>query len=171
MDGPNSLRAIANLISFGYIRAKGDLIMKNGNYILVIAPKNFPGLKYRKRYCLEHHLIYWQHTGIIPSKTQIIHHINENRFDNRFENLQLMEKKDHSKLHRSQEGRKWVELKCPYCGKIFQKPENETFFAKRSRLTFCSRSCAGKFKFSNDLDYEKLRTESLIKKFKKFLGS
>ena len=41
--------------------------MKNGDYILVKAPTNYPGKKYRNKYCYEHHLVYWQHYGIIPN--------------------------------------------------------------------------------------------------------
>ena len=29
--------------------------MKNGDYNLVKAPKDFQGIKYRGKYCLEHH--------------------------------------------------------------------------------------------------------------------
>ena len=31
--------------------------MKSGNYILIKAPDNYPGKKYRGKYCYEHHYV------------------------------------------------------------------------------------------------------------------
>ena len=40
--------------------------MKNGDYNLAIAPPDFPGKKYRGKYCSEHVLNYWLANGIVP---------------------------------------------------------------------------------------------------------
>ena len=45
-----------------------------------------------------HRLIYEEHYGEIP-KGHIVHHKNENKLDNRIENLELMTKKEHTILH------------------------------------------------------------------------
>lgn len=73
--------------------------MKCGNYELVKAPLDYPGKKYRDKYCYEHHLVWWQITGNIISEKEVIHHINENKRDNRFENLELLNKKVHTSNH------------------------------------------------------------------------
>jgi len=73
--------------------------MKNGNYELIIAPDDWPGKKYREKYCLEHHYVYWKNTGILCEKGFIIHHKNCDRFDNRFENLELLSNRQHSINH------------------------------------------------------------------------
>ena len=119
--------------------------MKNGNYILVKAPEDFPGKKYRGRYCLEHHLVYWQKYGVVPNKDQIIHHINEDRFDNRVENLKLESRSKHSKYHSGMRGRKYLTIICPNCGKEFDLPYNRSFAQKGYSYTCCSESCKGEF--------------------------
>ena len=48
------------------------------------------------------HYIWYLNTGYWPdwkNKREVINHINENKLDDRFENLQLMSHSEHSKLH------------------------------------------------------------------------
>jgi hypothetical protein len=73
--------------------------MRNGKYELVVAPHDYPGMRYRGRYCYEHILVWWQNAGKIPPKGYEIHHINMDHRDNRFSNLQLVSSSDHRKLH------------------------------------------------------------------------
>jgi hypothetical protein len=74
--------------------------LKSNGYIWVKAPPEFPGSRYRGgKYCLEHHLVWWQNTGIAPQKGQVVHHKNHVRDDNRFENLELMCAKEHKRQH------------------------------------------------------------------------
>jgi len=47
----------------------------------------------------EHVYIIEQHIGRKLAKGEVVHHINYNRQDNRLENLQLMTKSEHTKLH------------------------------------------------------------------------
>ena len=46
----------------------------------------------------EHHYIWEKQNGKIP-EGMVIHHINFDRLDNRIENMALMNKSDHHKLH------------------------------------------------------------------------
>ncbi len=73
--------------------------MINGDYILIKAPSEWTGKKYRDRYIYEHHYVYWKHTGICINENQIIHHLNENKHDNRFDNLELQTRKGHASHH------------------------------------------------------------------------
>lgn len=143
--------------------------MKNGNYILVLAPQSFPGKKYRNRYCLEHHLVYWQHFNVVPKNDEVIHHKNGDRFDNRIENLELISKKEHSSLHKKLNGRLYVDIKCPNCGTIFSIPYNQCFKQKGSSYTCCSRNCGGSFsnKIKNLKNFN--ADSTIIKKYKKKL--
>ena len=44
--------------------------------------------------CRLHRIIYWAHTGVNPGDDEV-DHINGDTLDNRFENLQLLNKKEH----------------------------------------------------------------------------
>lgn len=51
----------------------------------------------------EHIKVMEEHIGRKLRPDEVVHHINENRLDNRIENLQLMTRGEHSRLHRLQE--------------------------------------------------------------------
>lgn len=120
--------------------------MKNGDYILVIAPPDYPGKKYRNRYCYEHYLVYWQTYGVLPKPNEIIHHKNENKHDNRPSNLEIKPRRKHTSDHGKTKGRTMVELRCPACHKIFVREKRATHLQKtRNQYTCCSRQCVGQF--------------------------
>lgn len=48
----------------------------------------------------EHWYIWIKHNKMIVPKYYVIHHINENKTDNRIKNLQLMKRGEHTRLHR-----------------------------------------------------------------------
>lgn len=110
--------------------------MRNGDYVLVVAPDEYRGKKYRGKYCYEHHLVYWQNTGIVPDSDQLIHHKNENKHDNTFDNLELMTKSEHSKEHGLKQGKTYWELTCHSCNTSFRKERRGKKAPK-----YCSVAC------------------------------
>ena len=110
--------------------------MKNGDYILVVAPQNYPGNKYRGRYCYEHHLVLWTKLGILPNDTESVHHINGNKKDNRIDNLVIMDKRKHCGFEKS---KPLKELTCMHCGKKFYRKKIHL----ETKNHFCSRRCIG----------------------------
>lgn len=81
--------------------------LSNG-YVWVKAPKDFPGSTYHNgKYCLEHHLVYWQKHGVVPNKRQEIHHRNEVRSDNRPSNLRLVDRTKHRRKHGLEQAKEW----------------------------------------------------------------
>lgn len=116
--------------------------MINGDYIMIIAPKDYPGKLYRGKYCYEHLYVYWKTYGVIPNSDEIIHHRDGNKHNNDPKNLQLMLAKDHDKLH-DKHLSNMVLLKCPVCGKLFIKTRRETL-SKHYKVFYCSRQCCGK---------------------------
>lgn len=139
--------------------------MKNGDYIMVLAPDNFEGKKYRGKYCYEHHLVFWQHYHIIPKENEIIHHKDGNKHNNSIDNLELITRKEHSSKHSSERGRKMVMLKCPNCQKNFVREKRKTYLIKSNNYTCCCRKCVGSF--SNlPKNIQKQRIENMyIKEF------
>jgi hypothetical protein len=119
--------------------------VRNGPYILVVAPEGYPGKRYRGRYCYEHQLVYWQNTGVIPGPGELIHHKNDNKHDNDFGNLELKVVGKHTADHNLGRPKKMVRLQCPGCGKIFERSRRLTHLASTTRkFTSCSRACIGK---------------------------
>ena len=119
--------------------------MKNGKYILVVAPDWYHGRKYRGRYCYEHHLVWEKHTGSPVPDGCIVHHKDGDKHNNNISNLQLMSEKEHKNLHGNLQTKKIAIVKCPFCGKVFEK---DARILKFRTLVFCSRQCIGKYGYT-----------------------
>lgn len=114
-------------------------------YRRVVAPPEYPGKRYMKKWCLEHHFVWWQHHGELVPKGCIIHHRNGDKADNRIENLELLTNSEHVAGHKAREGA-WVTRICGVCGVEFRlRPSKERarLIQSGGRSLFCSRRCAG----------------------------
>ena len=88
---------------------KGGRSKNHQGYITILTPDH-PFAVHRR--VLEHRLVMEKHLGRYLKPTEIIHHINGIRDDNRMENLELMSSiKTHNRLHPN--------VTCPHCGKHF----------------------------------------------------
>lgn len=140
--------------------------MINGDYILVVAPDDYPGKKYRDRYCYEHHLVYWNTYGIIPKDEEIIHHKDGNKHNNDISNLELLTSTEHKKLHGQSKLENLVILKCPNCESMFIRTRRNTHLIKKQKYTACSRSCSG-FITHMDTQLKQQRiSENIVEEFK-----
>ena len=121
--------------------------MINGNYILVIAPEDYPGKKYRNKYCYEHQLVYWLNNSKLVPNGYLIHHKNENKHDNRIENLELLSVVYHSKLHSPII--KPITLNCSNCKKEFEIKRHFYNYKLKcgQKEFFCSRRCIGLYNY------------------------
>jgi hypothetical protein len=143
-------------------------IVSKGDYNYTIIPEH-PNATVNG-YVLEHRAIMENHLGRLLDSSEVVHHINECKKDNRIENLQLMKVGEHERLH-STTGRKMVELKCPQCKTIFVKPRNQSFLGKKNGdYNCCSPSCRGKFSRAIQLrgrthEVELAISENLVREF------
>lgn len=150
--------------------------MKCGKYILVIAPENYPGKKYRGKYCYEHRLIWWLNTGLMPKDDECIHHKDENTHNNSFKNLELKLWRKHTRDHILARGKTIAVLKCPHCEKIFEREyRNVKSRYGITKGTFCSQRCSGKFsgcgKSKVMTSYKEKKLRENIIRIKKCLGT
>ena len=140
--------------------------MKNGDYNLVKAPKDFQGIKYRGKYCLEHHYVYCKEYHVVPKDNEVIHHIDGNKQNNNIKNLKLMTREEHVKIHHKK--KTYVKLKCVWCQKVFVREKRETHLSKHQQFTCCSRQCSAKaihLKQKNIEEFQKRIKENVVEVF------
>ena len=68
-----------------------------GGYVLVYVPKH-PNA-HKDGYVMFHTVLIERAIGRYLNPNEVVHHINHDRSDNRLENLCLMDKKEHMKMH------------------------------------------------------------------------
>ena len=75
----------------------GYITTWNG-YKKVKAPDDYPN-KDKKGYVMEHRLVMEKHIGRYLERDEEVHHIDGDKFNNKIENLQLLTKKEHRRIH------------------------------------------------------------------------
>lgn len=149
---------------------KIEKIISKGDYNYALVPKHPEATK--NGYVLEHRIIMENHLGRLLIPNEVVHHINENKKDNRIENLEVVEKSKHAKFHTSLRGRKWIALKCPLCKIQFEKRRNQLNTSNKYGF-FCSKKCAALFQNmvqSQGLtqELESAISENIVREYKKY---
>jgi hypothetical protein len=140
-----------------------------GGYLLVAAPDH-PNAD-RGGYVREHVLVLSQKIGRPLRRDEVAHHINEDRTDNRPENLEVMTRSAHHSLHHkgpikpaslknlrrmtpewaraiwasgARDGDRAAPRKCDHCGESFHKPR--LIGRSTHHHQFCNRKCYQAFR-------------------------
>lgn len=135
-------------------------VVNKGDYLYAYVPEHPKCTK--NGYVLMHRIIMENHLGRVLNTNEVVHHKNGNKKDNDISNLELLTNEEHSKLHGNLHGRKYVKLKCPFCGKIFDIPKNHSFLQRKTKCTFCSKSCSAKFYREEQLHGLTIRMKNAI---------
>lgn len=101
----------------------------------IYIPSGHPELE--QEWMTEHRYVWWKNTGEFPPEDKVIHHIDGNKKNNDFDNLELVSREKHAKIHNSKEK---VTKPCKMCGEEFSFPPS----GKGRRIT-CSRECQVKW--------------------------
>ena len=100
-------------------------IISKGDYNYALVPNHPDATK--NGYVLHHRVVMENHLGRRLYNCEVVHHKDGNKKNNTIDNLELLDNKKHVHNHRLANGRKYVKLKCPWCGKIFDIPKNRSF--------------------------------------------
>lgn len=98
-----------------------------------------------RKVVLVHRELMEQHLGRKLSKTEVVHHINENKTDNRIENLQVLSHRQHIRHHHPQAA--LARFACPICGAVFAatlRQVRKSQFKDGRSGPYCSKPCAGR---------------------------
>lgn len=116
-------------------------ICKGGGYFYCKTEPSHPKINSKGLYPL-HRVLVENNIERILKKNEVIHHKNENKNDNRIENLELLTRSTHSKLHKKEI--KSQKVVCGECKKVFYlKPYAYRLRIRRnkSKKIFCSIKC------------------------------
>lgn len=112
---------------------RGGRTITASGYVHVMAPGHPQADKHG--YYEEHRLVMERHLGRILKPTEVVHHFNHDKSDNRIENLELMESQgQHRRRHGYYEPRE-----CANCGATVMRSRASR---RRFARSFCSRVCA-----------------------------
>lgn len=101
-------------------------------------------MQQKNGYVLLHRVIIENRLGRVLNANEVVHHKDHNKRNNVVENLEVMDRKQHNVLHGLEHGRKMLKLRCPWCGKVFERFKNQTHLQKHSKYncTCCCKSCS-----------------------------
>ena len=144
--------------------------VRSGDYSCVTTDPPHPNPS-MGRYSLEHRIVMENKLQRLLEPNEVVHHKNGNKLDNEISNLQLMTQNEHGKHHALERsnGILYLLLKCPNCGKKFEKEKRNTHLIKGGNYTACSRKCSGFL--GNMIRLEQLTydhiAKNIIKEFRK----
>ena len=94
----------------------------------------------KQGYVLHHRIVMENSIGRVLSTDEVVHHKDENKKNNNLNNLEVLSRAAHQRLHAST-GRTYINLVCDECGTAFTKEKR--LISKTTKSPKCSRRCNG----------------------------
>lgn len=117
---------------------------KSSGYIYCVVPNHPRAIDHG--YVFLHNVVVENLIGrVIDTTVEIVHHKDRDRFNNKPDNLMLMTKSEHSRLHAEEKmlnDTVFSVVKCPWCEKMFAVRKTE--IQKGRKFLSCSPECRGK---------------------------
>ena len=140
------MKVLGKIDKESILLAKNANVNLTGGYIrntdnrVIIGNKLFLELGMKYRYVLRSRIVWWLHTGMFLRGCEDgnIHHINDDRLDDRFNNLEFMFHVEHSK-HHNPRGLTNIHCRCKYCHNDFLLPRWR--LKELGRGSYCSQNC------------------------------
>ncbi len=142
-----------------------EKVVSKGDYKYALVPTHPNSTN--NGYVLEHRIIAENHLGRLLKKNEIVHHVNENKMDNRRKNLRVMTASSHATVHAFQEGGRCGLFKCQLCGTEFEHTASK-YLRKIAYYLSCSDACSRKLRSAvrkGRLNRHTLRKNNLIQLF------
>lgn len=89
---------------------------------------------YSDGWALRAHVVWWMFSGSAHPRGTELHHKDENRLNDRIENLEMLTNSEHQRRHKPLN---LILLVCPYCRCEFSRHKSRVRYAK----TYCSHDC------------------------------
>lgn len=104
--------------------------------------RKFPGTS-KSGYALRSRVVWWLNTGEVISDMEFnLHHMNHNRADDRFKNLEKISHNEHARLHNAERSMDATVLReCKKCYKKFPILKGRLNEKGQRRGTYCSQTC------------------------------
>lgn len=109
----------------------------------------------------------------VLDKNEHVDHKDNDKTNDDIDNLQIMTLSENTKKAAKLHGRKYVKLRCPNCGQIFERRKGNTYLQKKdSNYTACSRACSSSFgaklqHYPNDKTLQEALCKNFIEEFLK----
>jgi hypothetical protein len=110
-------------------------------------------IKVDGRWIYEHRHVMAEHVGRPLATTEIVHHLNGDRYDNRLANLELTTRSEHMRHHWEAGDLPQLghgappkpKVECPVCGSMF-KPKRRWLDGEGQDTMTCSQSCGQRWR-------------------------
>lgn len=133
---------------------------KKGQFIRTTGARRYRSKQFKGRNIQNSHKVWLEHYGELPPKGYVVHHKNENKMDDRIENLELMTYIQHNRFHSHEpwnknltlENKKWAEVhrRCLVTRKANQFAKRREIYVLKNKFKLTHKDMAIMFGVSKE---------------------